>query len=86
MALLCVFVSVGAENNSPLGVAIFNVSGPAFHQWKGVELAVSIFWPNFYQVSTHDHLFASGCREGGGNTIKKRKTDRFKSDRQKDKG
>ncbi|XP_068199527.1 receptor-type tyrosine-protein phosphatase mu-like isoform X1 [Antennarius striatus] len=38
------------ENNSPLGVAVFNSSGPAYHTWKGVELAVSTFWPNHYQV------------------------------------
>ncbi|XP_062271173.1 receptor-type tyrosine-protein phosphatase mu-like [Scomber scombrus] len=38
------------ENNSPLGVPIFNSSGPAYHIWKGVELAVSTFWPNYYQV------------------------------------
>ncbi|XP_074549109.1 receptor-type tyrosine-protein phosphatase mu-like isoform X10 [Halichoeres trimaculatus] len=38
------------ENNSPLGVPIFNSSGPAYHIWKGVELAVSTFWPNHYQV------------------------------------
>uniref|UniRef100_A0A3P8WNM5 Protein tyrosine phosphatase receptor type M n=1 Tax=Cynoglossus semilaevis TaxID=244447 RepID=A0A3P8WNM5_CYNSE len=38
------------ENNSPLGVPVFNSSGPAYHAWKGVELAVSTFWPNFYQV------------------------------------
>ncbi|XP_078101311.1 protein tyrosine phosphatase receptor type Ma, partial [Sander vitreus] len=38
------------ENNSPLGVPIFNFSGPAYHIWKGVELAVSTFWPNHYQV------------------------------------
>lgn len=39
-----------AENNSPLGVPVFNASGPAYHIWKGAELAVSIFWPNYYQV------------------------------------
>ncbi|XP_047423779.1 receptor-type tyrosine-protein phosphatase mu-like isoform X8 [Mugil cephalus] len=38
------------ENNSPLGVPVFNSSGPAYHDWKGVELAVSTFWPNHYQV------------------------------------
>lgn len=52
------------ENNSPLGVAIFNVSGPAYHQWKGVELAVSTFWPNFYQVSTHCCLTLLGLQRG----------------------
>nr|XP_046228144.1 receptor-type tyrosine-protein phosphatase mu-like isoform X9 [Scatophagus argus] len=38
------------ENDSPLGVPVFNSSGPAYHIWKGVELAVSTFWPNYYQV------------------------------------
>ncbi|XP_056220029.1 protein tyrosine phosphatase receptor type Ma isoform X5 [Seriola aureovittata] len=38
------------ENHSPLGVPVFNSSGPAYHNWKGVELAVSTFWPNYYQV------------------------------------
>ncbi|XP_029935740.1 protein tyrosine phosphatase receptor type Ma [Myripristis murdjan] len=38
------------ENNSPLGVPVFNSSGPAYHSWKGVELAVSTFWPNYYQL------------------------------------
>ncbi|XP_026148492.1 receptor-type tyrosine-protein phosphatase mu-like isoform X9 [Mastacembelus armatus] len=38
------------ENNSPLGVPVFNSSGPAYHTWKEVELAVSTFWPNYYQV------------------------------------
>ncbi|XP_054621436.1 receptor-type tyrosine-protein phosphatase mu-like isoform X1 [Dunckerocampus dactyliophorus] len=38
------------ENNSPLGVPVFNSSGPAHHTWRGVELAVSTFWPNYYQV------------------------------------
>ena len=42
------------ENNSPLGIPVFNSSGPAYHIWKGVELAVSTFWPNYYQV-THTH-------------------------------
>lgn len=30
---------------------MFNASGPAYHVWKGVELAVSTFWPNYYQVT-----------------------------------
>lgn len=42
------------ENNSPLGVPVINSSGPAYHIWKGVELAVSTFWPNQYQVK-HAH-------------------------------
>ncbi|XP_066538355.1 protein tyrosine phosphatase receptor type Ma isoform X1 [Hoplias malabaricus] len=39
------------ENNSPsLGFPVWNSSEPAFHKWRQVELAVSIFWPNFYQL------------------------------------
>ncbi|XP_046702490.1 protein tyrosine phosphatase receptor type Ma isoform X6 [Silurus meridionalis] len=38
------------ENNSPLGFPVWNSSGPAFHTWRQVELAVSTFWPNFYQL------------------------------------
>ncbi|XP_027004874.1 receptor-type tyrosine-protein phosphatase mu-like isoform X6 [Tachysurus fulvidraco] len=38
------------ENNSPVGFPVWNSSGPAFHTWKQVELAVSTFWPNFYQL------------------------------------
>ncbi|XP_056155652.1 receptor-type tyrosine-protein phosphatase mu-like isoform X1 [Lampris incognitus] len=38
------------ENSSPLGVPVFNSSGPAYHRWRGVELAVSTFWPNYYQL------------------------------------
>ncbi|CAL8312664.1 unnamed protein product [Merluccius merluccius] len=38
------------ENGSPLGVPVFNSSGPAYHSWREVELAVSISWPNYYQL------------------------------------
>ncbi|XP_030622897.1 receptor-type tyrosine-protein phosphatase mu-like [Chanos chanos] len=38
------------ENNSPLGLPVWNSSGPAFQTWRHVELAVSTFWPNFYQL------------------------------------
>ncbi|XP_058622065.1 protein tyrosine phosphatase receptor type Ma isoform X9 [Onychostoma macrolepis] len=38
------------ENNSPLGVAVWNSSGPALKKWQQVELAISTFWPNFYQL------------------------------------
>ncbi|KAM6953435.1 receptor-type tyrosine-protein phosphatase mu-like isoform 2-T2 [Aplochiton taeniatus] len=38
------------ENNSPLGVPVFNATGPALHTWTQVELAVSTFWPNYYQL------------------------------------
>uniref|UniRef100_A0A8C2X019 protein-tyrosine-phosphatase n=1 Tax=Cyclopterus lumpus TaxID=8103 RepID=A0A8C2X019_CYCLU len=49
------------ENNSPLGVPVFNSSGSAYHIWKGVELAVSTFWPNYYQVThTHTHTHTPG--------------------------
>ncbi|XP_067290847.1 protein tyrosine phosphatase receptor type Ma isoform X9 [Pseudorasbora parva] len=38
------------ENNSPLGVPVWNSSGPALQKWVQVELAISTFWPNFYQL------------------------------------
>ncbi|XP_077096455.1 receptor-type tyrosine-protein phosphatase mu-like isoform X4 [Siphateles boraxobius] len=38
------------ENNSPLGVPVWNSSGPALQKWVQVELAVSTFWPNYYQL------------------------------------
>ncbi|XP_064869712.1 receptor-type tyrosine-protein phosphatase mu, partial [Oncorhynchus nerka] len=38
------------ENNSPLGMPVWNVSGPATRAWVQVELAISTYWPNFYQV------------------------------------
>ncbi|XP_053717172.1 receptor-type tyrosine-protein phosphatase mu-like isoform X2 [Synchiropus splendidus] len=38
------------ENNGPLGLPVFNWSAPTYDTWKGVELAVSTFWPNHYQV------------------------------------
>lgn len=61
MLVLCVIILLNqriltvmnvfyAENNGLLGVPVFNASGPAYHIWKGVELAVSTFWPNYYQV------------------------------------
>lgn len=40
------------ENNSPLGLPVWNSSGPALQKWQKVELAISTFWPNFYQVRT----------------------------------
>ncbi|XP_061522937.1 receptor-type tyrosine-protein phosphatase mu-like isoform X2 [Phycodurus eques] len=39
------------ENDSPLGLPVFNLSGPEQHTWKTLELAVSTFWPNLYQVA-----------------------------------
>uniref|UniRef100_A0A8C1W1F8 protein-tyrosine-phosphatase n=1 Tax=Cyprinus carpio TaxID=7962 RepID=A0A8C1W1F8_CYPCA len=42
------------ENNSPMGLPVWNTSGPARRSWSQVELAISTYWPNFYQVrSTH---------------------------------
>ncbi|KAL1006411.1 hypothetical protein UPYG_G00072040 [Umbra pygmaea] len=38
------------ENNSPLGMPVWNASGPIYPTWRQVELAVSTFWPNFYQI------------------------------------
>ncbi|KAM9791793.1 receptor-type tyrosine-protein phosphatase mu isoform 5-T5 [Syngnathus typhle] len=38
------------ENNSPLGTPVWNVSAPASRAWGQVELAVSTYWPNFYQI------------------------------------
>ncbi|KAL0966943.1 hypothetical protein UPYG_G00302550 [Umbra pygmaea] len=38
------------ENNSPLGMPVWNVSGPATRSWGQVELAISTYWPNFYQM------------------------------------
>ncbi|XP_014835157.1 PREDICTED: receptor-type tyrosine-protein phosphatase mu-like, partial [Poecilia mexicana] len=57
-ATLNVYVT---ENNSPLGVPVINSSGPAYHIWKGVELAVSTFWPNHYQVKHRPGLQALPC-------------------------
>ncbi|KAK3550617.1 hypothetical protein QTP70_000690 [Hemibagrus guttatus] len=37
-------------NGGPLGMAVWNVSGSQGRQWYQVELAVSTFWPNEYQV------------------------------------
>ncbi|XP_065115000.1 protein tyrosine phosphatase receptor type Ma isoform X2 [Paramisgurnus dabryanus] len=38
------------ENNSPLGIPVWNSSEPVLHKWQKVELAISTFWPNFYQL------------------------------------
>ncbi|XP_035287447.1 receptor-type tyrosine-protein phosphatase mu-like isoform X5 [Anguilla anguilla] len=38
------------ENNSPMGVPVWNASGTATRTWGQIELAVSTFWPNFYQI------------------------------------
>ncbi|XP_029446886.1 receptor-type tyrosine-protein phosphatase mu isoform X9 [Rhinatrema bivittatum] len=37
-------------NSGPLGSPIWNMSGPATGTWNTAELAISTFWPNFYQV------------------------------------
>ncbi|XP_064204901.1 receptor-type tyrosine-protein phosphatase U [Anguilla rostrata] len=39
-------------NGGPLGNPVWNVSGSHGRQWHQVELAVSTFWPNDYQVSS----------------------------------
>uniref|UniRef100_A0A3Q4M488 Protein tyrosine phosphatase receptor type Ub n=1 Tax=Neolamprologus brichardi TaxID=32507 RepID=A0A3Q4M488_NEOBR len=39
-------------NGGPLGSPVWNTSGPHGKQWHQVELAVSTFWPNEYQVQT----------------------------------
>lgn len=38
------------ENNSPTGLPVWNTTGPISRSWTQVELAVSTYWPNFYQV------------------------------------
>ncbi|KAL1281160.1 hypothetical protein QQF64_015760, partial [Cirrhinus molitorella] len=38
------------ENNSPMGLPVWNTSGPAGRSWNQVELAISTYWPNFYQI------------------------------------
>ncbi|XP_059357007.1 receptor-type tyrosine-protein phosphatase mu-like isoform X2 [Carassius carassius] len=38
------------ENNSPMGLPVWNTSGPAGRSWTQVELAISTYWPNFYQI------------------------------------
>ncbi|XP_053570905.1 receptor-type tyrosine-protein phosphatase mu isoform X2 [Bombina bombina] len=37
-------------NNGQLGSPIWNISGTATGTWNRAELAISTFWPNFYQV------------------------------------
>lgn len=38
-------------NGGPLGSPVWNTSGSHGRQWHQVELAVSTFWPNEYQVN-----------------------------------
>lgn len=46
------------ENNRPMGMPVWNVSAPATRSWAQVELAISTYWPNFYQVrKENEHLF-----------------------------
>ncbi|XP_039195114.1 receptor-type tyrosine-protein phosphatase mu isoform X6 [Crotalus tigris] len=45
--ILNVYVKV---NNGELGSPVWNVSDAPIGIWNRVELAVSTFWPNFYQV------------------------------------
>ncbi|XP_057679910.1 receptor-type tyrosine-protein phosphatase mu-like isoform X5 [Corythoichthys intestinalis] len=54
------------ENNSPPGFPVFNSSGHEGRTWTSLELAVSTFWPNLYQVMFEA---VSGGR-GGGVAIK----------------
>uniref|UniRef100_A0A6I8SRJ4 protein-tyrosine-phosphatase n=1 Tax=Xenopus tropicalis TaxID=8364 RepID=A0A6I8SRJ4_XENTR len=37
-------------NNGPMGNPVWNISGSATGTWNRAELAISIFWPRFYQV------------------------------------
>lgn len=45
--VLNVYVKV---NNGELGSPVWNMSGGPTGTWNRVELAISTFWPNFYQV------------------------------------
>uniref|UniRef100_A0A8C7ZVW5 MAM domain-containing protein n=1 Tax=Oryzias sinensis TaxID=183150 RepID=A0A8C7ZVW5_9TELE len=40
-------------NGGPLGNPVWNISGSHGKQWHQVELAVSTFWPNEYQIRRH---------------------------------
>lgn len=44
-------------NGGPLGIPVWNTSGSHAKQWHQVELAVSTFWPNEYQVSSLRDFF-----------------------------
>ncbi|XP_019743066.1 receptor-type tyrosine-protein phosphatase mu-like isoform X6 [Hippocampus comes] len=39
------------ENSGPLALPVFNSSGHGRRTWNALELAVSTFWPNLYQVA-----------------------------------
>ncbi|XP_060631042.2 receptor-type tyrosine-protein phosphatase mu isoform X4 [Anolis sagrei] len=45
--VLNVYVKV---NNGPLGSPVWNMSGAPIGTWNKIELAISTFWPNFYQI------------------------------------
>ncbi|XP_011813215.1 PREDICTED: receptor-type tyrosine-protein phosphatase mu-like [Colobus angolensis palliatus] len=47
--LLNVYVKV---NHGPLGNPIWNISGDPTRTWNRAELAISTFWPNFYQLAS----------------------------------
>lgn len=56
-------------NGGPLGIPVWNASGSQAKQWHQVELAVSTFWPNEYQVlhlSLHSRVRFSFSDPGGG--------------------
>ncbi|XP_075441461.1 receptor-type tyrosine-protein phosphatase mu isoform X12 [Ascaphus truei] len=44
---LNIYVTV---NNGAIGSPIWNISGTATGTWNRAELAISTFWPNYYQV------------------------------------
>ncbi|KAM9775335.1 receptor-type tyrosine-protein phosphatase mu-like isoform 1-T1 [Syngnathus typhle] len=54
------------ENNSPLALPVFNSSSHEQRTWNMLELAVSTFWPNVYQVVFE----AVSSGHGGGAAIK----------------
>uniref|UniRef100_A0A8C5EJB6 protein-tyrosine-phosphatase n=1 Tax=Gouania willdenowi TaxID=441366 RepID=A0A8C5EJB6_GOUWI len=47
-------------NGGPVGSPVWNTSGTHGKQWHQVELAVSTFWPNEYQVGTFNPLVLQG--------------------------
>uniref|UniRef100_A0A669ERV2 protein-tyrosine-phosphatase n=1 Tax=Oreochromis niloticus TaxID=8128 RepID=A0A669ERV2_ORENI len=53
-------------NGGPLGSPVWNTSGSHGKQWHQVELAVSTFWPNEYQVQTFLFEYATVSRERRG--------------------
>lgn len=51
-----------AENGGPLALPVFNASGHGQRTWNALELAVSTFWPNLYQVTKHALKRSRGSR------------------------